>query len=663
MEFGFFSLLPPIVAIILAVSTRKVVLPLAAGVAVGAILLSFGRVSLQTDLGTNGKVRVRFVAPSPILSGTSTFVSFQSSKLATDSILVSVARLSEEGALREQGVNIVLNSSESNESTVSELLDAVSKEVSADLGLKSILEFGDPNILIGRNFDSPQRLVLGPPWTFVGTRENGFFLPSANQVITGIINSVKLFFDAIYHSIVSISHLQAFIFSLLLAAMVGTLEAGGGIRVLIERVSQRVKTRRGAQTMIATSGLAVFFDDYANTLLLGGTMRSTEDRYKISRQKLAYFVDSTAAPVAGLALVSTWTAIEISYLADGLTAAGIQDPQAAFELFLKSIPYRFYPWLALVMVFCIAWSQRDFGPMLQAEREFDEQTPDPEKKESKEHEKSHPKLWTAAVAPVFLCLAAVLVVLVITGREELSASDQEATNAGLLKLVGEVLGNGDSYLALMVGGAVGLACAISMHTIMGSPIKVCLKGAAKGARQILPAMAILCFAWALSGMTEKEDLDTGGYLAGLLSNQLPVALLPSIVFLVAAIMAFSTGTSWGTIGILTPISVGLAIQLDFAVEAALNSSIVLATSGSVLAGAIFGDHCSPISDTTVLSSRASGCDHIAHVRTQMPYALVVGAVSILLGTIPAAFGLSPWICLLLGSSSIYAVVRVAGRVR
>ena len=163
--------------------------------------------------------------------------------------------------MREQGVNIVLNSSESNESTVSELLDAVSKEASSDLGLKSILEFGDPNILIGRNFDSPQRLVLGPPWTFVGTRENGFFLPSVNQVITGIINSVKLFFDAIYHSIVSVSHLQAFIFSLLLAAMVGTLEAGGGIRVLIERVSQRVKTRRGAQTMIATSGLAVFFDD------------------------------------------------------------------------------------------------------------------------------------------------------------------------------------------------------------------------------------------------------------------------------------------------------------------------------------------------------------------------------------------------------------------
>jgi len=153
----------PIVAIIFAFSTRKVVLPLAASVAVGAILLSFGRVSLQTDLGTNGKVRVRFVAPSPTLSGTITFVSFQSAKLATDSILVSVARLSEEGALREQCVNIVLNSSDSNESTVSELLDAVPKAGSSDLGLKSILAFGDPNILIGKNFDSPQRLVLGSP--------------------------------------------------------------------------------------------------------------------------------------------------------------------------------------------------------------------------------------------------------------------------------------------------------------------------------------------------------------------------------------------------------------------------------------------------------------------------------------------------------------------
>ena len=160
-------------------------------------------------------------------------------------------------------------------------------------------------------------------------------------------------------------------------------------------------------------------------------------------------------------------------------------------------------------------------------------------------------------------------------------------------------------------------------------------------------------------MTEKNALDTGGYLSSILSERLDVRLLPTVVFLLAGAMAFSTGTSWGTMAILTPLSVGLALQLD--VAGGPEGAIALATCGSVLAGAIFGDHCSPISDTTVLSSRASGCDHVAHVRTQMPYAMVVGVVCILSGTIPAAFGVSPWISLSLGTVALVAVVRGLGK--
>jgi Na+/H+ antiporter NhaC len=170
---------------------------------------------------------------------------------------------------------------------------------------------------------------------------------------------------------------------------------------------------------------------------------------------------------------------------------------------------------------------------------------------------------------------------------------------------------------------------------------------------------ILWFAWALSGMTEQDKLDTGGYLASVLSDRLDQEVLPTVVFLVAGVVAFSTGTSWGTMGILTPISISLALQLD--PVGGREGAIVLATCGSVLAGAIFGDHCSPISDTTVLSSRASGCDHVAHVRTQMPYALVVAVICVFAGTLPSAVGVSPWISLLVGTACIVVIVRLVGK--
>ncbi|MDC0288809.1 hypothetical protein OAL01_05100, partial [Rubripirellula sp.] len=477
-------------------------------------------------------------------------------------------------------------------------------------------------------------------------------------------SAVVIFVTTIYESISSVSHIQALIFSLLLGAMVGTLESGGGMRVLIQRVSSKIKSRRGAQTLIATSGLAVFFDDYANTLLLGGTMRSTADRYRLSRQKLAYLVDSTAAPVAGLAVVSTWAAIEISYMADGLAVAGINDNQAAFEMFIRSIPYRFYPWLALVMVYCITISQRDFGPMLKAEQAALMVDPDGDLEEDDKVAEPYPRLWWAAVVPVVLCVVSVMVVLVYTGIEAQAASEDAAivgqAENSWLRQAGQVIGNGDSYVALMVGGAVGLLAAVWMHIALGGcRFTECMKGAFGGARQMGPALLILWFAWALSAMTEKNALDTGGYLSSILSDRLNVHLLPTVVFLIAGAMAFSTGTSWGTMAILTPLSIGLALQLD--AEGGPDGAIALATCGSVLAGAIFGDHCSPISDTTVLSSRASGCDHVAHVRTQMPYAMVVGVVCILGGTIPAAFGVSPWISLVLGTVVLVAVVRGFGK--
>jgi Na+/H+ antiporter NhaC len=539
MQFGPESLLPPVVAIVLAIATRRVVLPLAAGVFMGAFLLASNSMSMS---------------------------------------------------LHEMA-----------------------------------------------------------PW---GVDEQTI---ESTQFTTSRRHTLLVFLRSLSNSVFDKSHLQALGFSLLLGAMVGILEGAGGMKSLIVKISRRIRSRCGAQTMISTAGLFIFFDDYANTLLLGGTMRSTADRYKISRAKLAYLVDSTAAPVAGLALVSTWAAIEISYMAEGLRGAGIEGNSAAFEMFVRSIPYRFYAWLALVMVFVVSITGRDFGAMRAAEsaefsREIQTQQDDIDDAAESRF------LWLAAVVPVMACLIAVAGVIAMTGAKAVEGQEFGSN----LRMLGEVLGNGDSYLGLITGGLVGVIVAGVMHFALGACGIVDLgRHALRGAMQMMPVILILWFAWALSEMTQGEMLDTGGYLAGVLSDRLNPVLLPTFVFLLAGAIAFSTGTSWGTMGILTPLSISLALQMD--PTGGPGGAITLATSGAVLAGAIFGDHCSPISDTTVLSSRASGCDHVEHVRTQMPYALLVAVVCVVVGTIPAAYGISPWLSLVAGAVCLVFVVRMIGK--
>lgn len=473
-------------------------------------------------------------------------------------------------------------------------------------------------------------------------------------------------------------HLRVFFFSVTLGAMVGVIEAAGGMRVLIRQLTRRVTTRRGGQGLVWGLGLGVFFDDYANTLLLGTTMRSAADRLRFSRAKLAYLVDSTAAPVAGLAIVSTWVATEVSLIGDGLREAGVAEEISAFSVFLWSIPTRFYAWFALVMVAVIAFSGRDFGPMLREERQAlaagggeDEISSAANEAGPSSHRPLPGWLWITAVVPVLVCVGVVLKVLVDSGSEGLAE-----TSLSGLRYWGEVIGNADSYEALVWGSIAGLSTALLFGAVaawvetgrwasgsrglargadFGVGVAHLFWGLLKGAGHIVPAMAILWLAWSLTSMTQGDFLGTGEYLAERLQQSgLPGAWLPTAVFVTSGFVALATGTSWGTMALLTPISVTLSVaageQLVGAEQAAASGGpLLVATVGAVLAGAIFGDHCSPISDTTVLSSRASGCDHILHVRTQLPYALTVGAVSILIGTLPGGFGMPAWASLTLGA--------------
>ncbi|MGY8768104.1 MAG: Na+/H+ antiporter NhaC family protein [Pirellulales bacterium] len=456
--------------------------------------------------------------------------------------------------------------------------------------------------------------------------------------------------------------LHVFGFTLIMGAMVGLITASGGMRGLVELIIPWANTRIKGQFATWVMGLAIFFDDYANMLLLGGTMRPLTDRLKISREKLAYLIDSTAAPVAGLALVSTWVAGEIGYVADGIKDLGFEDGTAV-QLFMYSMPYRFYALWALLFVAIIAITGRDFGPMLKAERkafsgDSSERDESEEASELDQEDVSKNPRWYNAVVPVFITLTVIVGWLYYTGYQTVIADEK-------LKLtLLNIFGNSASYSALLYGAIAGLGSAM----LLIIPQRILSKqqtvwGIYKGAKAMVPCLMILWFSGALALVVDKDNLKTGVFLAETFLNDIPIWVLPTLVFALSAGIAFSTGTSWGTMGLVMPLAITTSVELltGAGQVVAIDSQLLAAVVGSVLAGAIFGDHCSPISDTTILSSQSTQCDHIAHVRTQMPYALVVGMLAMLLGTIPIGLGMSVYLSHLLGVVAMLSVIFLLGK--
>jgi Na+/H+ antiporter NhaC len=466
--------------------------------------------------------------------------------------------------------------------------------------------------------------------------------------------------EHLWVSLTDENHLRVFCFTLLMGAMVGVLHQSGSMHALVRALSPLARTRRSGQLTTWMLGLVVFFDDYANSLLLGGTMRPLADRLKISREKLAYLVDSTAAPVAGLAIVSTWVAGEIGFIQDGFADLQLDGPPVdAFAVFVASIPYRFYVLWALALVPMIALLGRDFGPMLAAERRAadraDRQRSGEDAPKSK---RSTGGAWYDAVIPIAVLIGVTGWLLVSTGNAKV-AQDGAADASWLVRF-----GSGDSYLALTYGSLSGLLIAAAWTRMRGRLTWHQVRWAAlQGAGQMVTALAILWLAWALSGMTTQQQLGTAVYLGGAVQQGITATWLPTIVFILSSLVAFSTGTSWGTMAIVMPLVVRVACQIVSGEPgtAVTDDPLVIASVGSVLAGAIFGDHCSPISDTTVLSSQASGCDHVAHVRTQLPYALLVAVVSILLGTLPVAMGIPVWVLLPVGTVVLVVCLLLFGQ--
>jgi Na+/H+ antiporter NhaC len=505
---------------------------------------------------------------------------------------------------------------------------------------------------------------------FAGVWVGAFFVAGMNP-LAGLLRVVDTY---ALPSLADADNAAIVIFSLLIGGMVGIIGRNGGTHGIVEQLAPYATTPRRGLLATYAQGLVIFFDDYANTLIVGNTMRPVTDRLRISREKLAYVVDSTSAPVASLMFVSTWIGYEISLIKDGMEAAAatVRDTNPglaaelaqadAFNVFVDTIPYRFYPVLALFFVLLVIWMRRDFGPMYEAEaraaagrglhREGASLSTDTGSG-AMDPKPGAPLRWVNALLPVFVVVAAVIVGLYVSGTAALGPGEHALR---------DVFGSANSFHVLLWASLLGCVTAILLSVVQRIlTLQESIDAWISGIRAMMLAMVILVLAWSLGAVTEA--MGTAQFISAALEGNISPEILPVLVFLAAAGISFATGTSWGTMAILLPLVIPLGATMTVAADFgdAGHYTILLGVVSSVLAGSIFGDHCSPISDTTVLSSMASACDHMDHVRTQLPYALLVAAVGMVVGDIPTAYGLSPWISLLVGAVILWAVLRYFGK--
>ena len=456
------------------------------------------------------------------------------------------------------------------------------------------------------------------------------------------------------------------IFSLTLGGMVGVMSRAGGTQGIVHRLSRFASNSRRGQLVTWFMGVLVFFDDYANTLIVGNTMRPLTDKLKISREKLAYLVDSTAAPVANIAIISTWIGYELSLINESFHEIGLTGN--AYITFFKTIPYSFYPIFSLLFGFFIAFSGRDLFSMFRAERRAKSEglvlaegaIPLADMNSGElQIKQGVPLRWYNALIPIVTVIVATLIGLWFTGLSGFKADD----SLSWLEYASGVVGASDSFSVLMWAAFIGSFMAIFLA--LGQRILTLNEAVmawVSGVKAMVLAGIILTLAWTIGNIC--SDLQTAEYVIYLTRDFLSPHFLPVISFIIAGVIAFATGTSWGTMAILAPIVIPLAWQLPLAnsgIDPTIANQIFLSSIASILAGATFGDHCSPISDTTIMSSMASGSDHIDHVRTQLPYALISAAFAIIFGYLPAGFGLSGWITFLMGVAGIFLVIRFLGK--
>ncbi|MGL5151932.1 MAG: Na+/H+ antiporter NhaC family protein [Clostridium sp.] len=500
---------------------------------------------------------------------------------------------------------------------------------------------------------------------FIGTLSGCFMLQLAGHNVIGAL--IQAFLDFVQRALNSLAdpwNAGIVLQVLVIGGVINLVAKMGGARAIAEALAKKAKTPRSTQIVTWLLGLLVFFDDYANSLIVGPIMRPVADKMKVSRERLAFIIDATAAPIAGLAIISTWIGLEVGLINEGFTSIG-QDVDA-FGIFLQTIPYRFYNILILAFVLITAVLLRDFGPMRKAEiRARKGQVAsnntiaqeDAGELEVKEGVKL--SIWNAII-PIGTLIVSALASFYYSGYSAIMAGEDAALQAILsdspfsFMAIQQTFSAADASTALFQSAlfasivAIGMAVCKKIFTVTEA-IEVWIDGM-KG---LLITGVILILAWSLSSVI--KELGTAKFLVTLLSDSIPLFLLPSIIFILGAVISFATGTAYGTMGILMPLAIPLAHAIN------PDMGYVIMSTSAVLTGAIFGDHCSPISDTTILSSMGAGCDHIDHVKTQMWYAIFVAGITVLFGYIPVGLGLPVYIVLPVALIALTGIVYFIGK--
>ena len=459
---------------------------------------------------------------------------------------------------------------------------------------------------------------------------------------------------------------------LTIGGMIAVITKMGGPRAIAEKLAARAKSPVSAQIYTWIMGFFIFFDDYANALIVGPIMKPVTDKLKVSREKLAFIIDSTAAPIAGLALISTWVGYELSLIKDAYVAIG-QPEINAFGIFVETLPYRFYNILMLAFVFFSALSLREFGPMHTAARRayVKGELSNPKSKEIMNQESSFmlPKegvkySMANAIIPILSLIIIAFVGFYFNGLSSLKGEALAAVEAAPLSFLAlrETFGAADASIVIFEAALFASLVAIAMGLQQKIfDIHEAIETWVFGAKALVITAVILVLAWTISSV--MKEVGSAAFLVTLLADTTPQFLLPSIIFILGSIISFATGTSYGTMGILMPLTIPLAnaVGIHTGLEGSDLHTYIVLNIGAVLTGAIFGDHCSPISDTSILSSMASSCDHMDHISTQLPYALFVGFVAIVFGYIPAALGYSVYILLPIGLAVIALTIRFVGK--
>ena len=502
------------------------------------------------------------------------------------------------------------------------------EEASAHFGLLSL---ATPFLAIVLSFITKQVVLSLATAIFVGA-----IILDGGNVFTAFLRTCDTY---IVGTVTDSWNATLLVFILAVGGLIAIMSKMGGMQAMAIAMSKKAKNAKNSLLITWIMGLIIFFEDYANSLVVGPTMRPATDRERISREKLSYVIDSTAGPVTDLAPISSWTAYEIGMIAIAFSSVGYDGN--AYGTFIQTLPYRFYNIFAIFMVLIVILMQRDYGPMYRAEKRA--------RLQGKLYEDNAKPMMSKELDAMNVVFTVVTILaLWYTG----GGVDEPFNFTGIQN----ALGNADAATSILYSVIFTSILSIIMavaQRIMS--LKECIDVWLGGCKELLLTDTILVLAWA-SG-TVMDNLGTGNYISHVVGDAIPGILIPVVLFLVSCLVAFATGTSYGTTAIMIPI----AFPLAWGVTGGEMGELCVVTIAACTCGSIFGDHCSPISDTTIMSSMGSAADLMDHARTQIPYAIVAAVVAGAIGFIPAAAGVSPIIIIPVGIAVIAVFVRLVGK--